>query len=40
VIDLHDEIQAAVVIAHEGRVVDAATNALLNTPPMEVATQR
>jgi H+-translocating NAD(P) transhydrogenase subunit alpha len=40
VIDLHDEIQAAVVIAHEGRVVNAATNALLNPPPVEVATQR
>jgi NAD(P) transhydrogenase subunit alpha len=40
VIDLDDEIQAAVVIAHEGRVVNAATNALLDTPPVEVATQR
>ena len=40
VIDLDDEIQAAVVIAHQGRVVNAATNALLDTPPMEVATQR
>jgi NAD(P) transhydrogenase subunit alpha len=40
VIDLDDEIQAAVVIAHEGRVVNAATSALLDPPPVEAATQR
>jgi H+-translocating NAD(P) transhydrogenase subunit alpha len=40
VIDLDDEIQAAVVITHEGRVLNAATNALLATPPVQVATQR
>jgi NAD(P) transhydrogenase subunit alpha len=40
VIDLDDEIQAAVVITHERRVVNAATNALLATPSTPVATQR
>lgn len=40
VIDLDDEIQAAVVITHEQRVVNAATNALLAAPATEVATQR
>ncbi len=40
VIDLDDEIQAAVVITHDGRVVNPAVNALLATPPEEVATQR
>ena len=39
VIDLDDEIQAAVVITHERRVVNAATNALLATPATQVATQ-
>jgi NAD(P) transhydrogenase subunit alpha len=40
VIDLDDEIQAAVVITYQGRVVNAATNALLDSPPVQVATQR
>lgn len=40
VIDVDDEIQAAVVITHERRVVNAATNALLATPSTPVATQR
>jgi H+-translocating NAD(P) transhydrogenase subunit alpha len=40
VIDLGDEIQAAVVITHERRVVNAAANALLATPAAQVATPR
>ncbi len=40
VIDLDDEIQAAVVITHDGRVVNPAVNALLTSPPAEVASQR
>ncbi|HEX4754549.1 MAG TPA: NAD(P) transhydrogenase subunit alpha [Candidatus Dormibacteraeota bacterium] len=39
VIDLDDEIQAAVVITYERRVVNAATHALLATPATQVATQ-
>jgi NAD(P) transhydrogenase subunit alpha len=38
VIDLDDEIQAAVVITHDGRVVNPAVNALLS-PSVEVASQ-
>jgi H+-translocating NAD(P) transhydrogenase subunit alpha len=40
VIDFDDEIQAAVVITHQGRVVQAAINALLAAPSVPVATQR
>jgi NAD(P) transhydrogenase subunit alpha len=40
VIDLDDEIQAAVVITHERRVVNAATDALLTAPATQVATPR
>jgi NAD(P) transhydrogenase subunit alpha len=40
VVDLDDEIQAAVVITYQGRVVNAATSALLDSSPVEVATQR
>lgn len=38
VIDLDDEIQAAVVITHDRQVVNAATKALLATPATPVAT--
>jgi H+-translocating NAD(P) transhydrogenase subunit alpha len=40
VIDLDDEVQAAVVITHDGRVVNPAVNALLTSPSVEVASQR
>jgi NAD(P) transhydrogenase subunit alpha len=40
VIDLHDEIQAAVVITHAGKVVSEPVRALLETPQVEVASQR